>query len=471
MGLNRCLLRVRDEFAPLLLAVVCACAGKDNMAKQRDWIDYANLGSNLFQNLQLSGVQDKLGAMASVAALEQAKTEHEDRLRESVFEADTLLRELRTRPDTERAGVLALATFTVATFKWNDVTSASFRSFEDKERLRTVLQGFKALVGECESKLSADERAEALLCARYMENTEVKVAVPAELTEQLRKAQQDLSELTTTEKLGSSTSGERHALSDWGVVGFLFGLLLLFIGAMEKPGPKELDGGASSVVIEIGVTLCALSGVALVLAFVAIVKHKHAPQTRKRLDDAAEAKRVKPSKEEEVKAIEQRMKNAITEQRITLERKRDALMAKVLQLKEGRNPFVASAASQTSESDAPPRETSGVWVFGPPPMPDQGAAFGDLAHMLSSLQRYGLHQLQPRSEDSIDELIQRGFTIIEKNNSGETQVFANRLSLKVKASAVKQVMAYLGVDEDTPIVHKTSYGDLAGNTITLQHLL
>jgi hypothetical protein len=461
-------LRVRDEFAPLLLAVVRACAGKDNMAKQRDWIDYANLGSNLFQNLQLSGVQDKLGAMASVAGLEQAKAEHEDRLRENVFEADTLLRELRARPDTERAGVLALATFTLATFKWNDVTSASFRSFEDKERLRAVLEGFKALVSECESKLSADERAEALLCARYMENPAVKIAVPAELTEQLRKAQQDLSELTTTEKLGSSTSSERDALSDWGVVGFLFGLLLLFIGAMEKPGPKELDGGTSSVVIEIGVTLCALSGVALVLAFVAIVKHKHAPQTRKRLADAAEAKRVNPAKEEEVNAFEQRIKNEIAKQRIVLERERDALMAKVLKLKEGRNPFVASAARQTSESDALPKDTSGVWAFGPG-LPPDGTAFGSLTDMLGKFRRYGF--TQDRGEDKIDELLNKGFIIIEKNNSGETQVFANRLSLKVKASAVKQVMAYLGVDEHTPIVHKTRYGAMTGNTITLQNLL
>lgn len=155
------------------------------MAKERDWIDYANLGSNLFQNLQLSGVQDKLSAMASVAALQQAKAEHEDRLRENVFEADTLLREARAWLDTERTGVLALATFTLTTFKWNDVTSASFRKFEDKERLRGVLEGFKGLVGECESKLSAEERAEALLCAKYMENPEVKVAVPPELIEQL----------------------------------------------------------------------------------------------------------------------------------------------------------------------------------------------------------------------------------------------------------------------------------------------
>jgi len=81
------------------------------MAKDRDWIDYANLGSNLFQNLQLSGVQDKLGTMASTAASEQAKAEQEDRWRDVVFQADTALRELRARPDHEKAAVLALATF------------------------------------------------------------------------------------------------------------------------------------------------------------------------------------------------------------------------------------------------------------------------------------------------------------------------------------------------------------------------
>jgi hypothetical protein len=49
-----------------------------------------------------------------VAALQQAKAEHEDRLRENVFEADTLLREARAWLDTERTGVLALGKLAVA---------------------------------------------------------------------------------------------------------------------------------------------------------------------------------------------------------------------------------------------------------------------------------------------------------------------------------------------------------------------
>jgi hypothetical protein len=109
---------------------------------------------------------------------------------------------------------------------------------------------------------------------------------------QRTNAQQELSQLKAAEKLVSSASSERDALSDWGVGGFLFGLLLLFVGAMEKPGPEKFDGGTSSIVVGIGVTLCAISGIALVFAFVAIVKHKHAPQTRKRLDDGAEATRL-----------------------------------------------------------------------------------------------------------------------------------------------------------------------------------
>jgi hypothetical protein len=57
------------------------------MAKQHDWLDYLNTGSSLMQNLQLSGVQDRLSAMATVAAMEQAKTEQEDRRRETVSRA------------------------------------------------------------------------------------------------------------------------------------------------------------------------------------------------------------------------------------------------------------------------------------------------------------------------------------------------------------------------------------------------
>ena len=239
------------------------------MAKERDWVDYANLGSNLFQNLQLSGVQDKLGAMVSAAASEQAKTQHEDRLREVVFQADTNLKGLGAHLDDEKTGVLAVAIFTLANFELNEVTSTSFRSYEDKERLRSVLEGFRALVKECESGLSADERAEAQLCAQYMENPMVMAIAPPELKAQLRKAQQELSELTVAEKLASSTSLKALAplLIPFAVLAF--GLPFLIYGEAYKPVPNQLDVVGAGIASNIGLFLCLTGAIGLAVTIVA----------------------------------------------------------------------------------------------------------------------------------------------------------------------------------------------------------
>jgi hypothetical protein len=433
------------------------------MPKEKDWIDYANLGSNLLQNVQLSGVQDKLGAMASVAASEEAKAAHEDSLRELVFRADTNLKGLRAQLDDDKAKVLVLARFTLAQFKQHNLTSTKFRSFEDKERLRAVLEGFKALAGECESKLSADERAEALLCARFMENPDVKVTPPEELTQQLHKAQQELSELTATEKICSSSSSESEGSLGGVGMGLLFGLLLCVGGGVE----------ASIMVAGIGLSLCVLFGIALVAQRVAAVKHENDPQTRKNFDGAAEATRLKPAKEEEIKSIEQTIKNEVTTQRIILEQARDALMSKVLKALPSKE-FEAAERSakdrlETGEGVAHPGATSGVWVFGPGLLAE-GMPFGDLTHMLSSLQRYGLYQPQLHVDDSVDELIREGFTIIGKKNSGETQVFAKKLPL-VPPHVAEEVMEFLGIEGDTPVVYKRRVGDSTGSTITLQYLL
>lgn len=210
------------------------------MAKERDWVDYVNLGSNLYQNFQLSGVQNNLGMIASAAASERARAEQEDRLRETVFQADTNLKGLRVHIDNERTAVLALATFTLAKFEQHDVTSASFRTFEDKERLRSVLEGFKALVKECESGLSAGEKAEAQLCARYFRE---QGALDLLIQRQTEKEQQD-SERSKLQALRSK------ALLAWipVIVGRLLvitGVTLIIVGfsAPHEPHAGQLGLG------------------------------------------------------------------------------------------------------------------------------------------------------------------------------------------------------------------------------------
>ena len=137
------------------------------MAKERDWIDYANLGSNIVQNLQLNDAQGKLGAMASLAAREQAVAGMEDDRREIIFKANKNLQGLRTLSGQNRAGVLALVRQALTDFEEFGITSAAFRTYEDKQRVSAMIEDYEALADTCAAAMSSTERTEAELCAQY----------------------------------------------------------------------------------------------------------------------------------------------------------------------------------------------------------------------------------------------------------------------------------------------------------------
>lgn len=165
-----------------------------NMARERDWIDYANLGSNIFQNFQLNDVQNKLGAVASVAVAEQRVAGAENNRREIVFEANTVLRGMRTLAEENKAGVLALARESLLNFKRYGISSANFRAYEDKERVRSLIDGYEALVDECSAGLPAPQREEAESCGKYLaEQDDLKLAVELqEKREALDRARSEL---------------------------------------------------------------------------------------------------------------------------------------------------------------------------------------------------------------------------------------------------------------------------------------
>jgi PDZ domain len=123
---------------------------------------------------------------------------------------------------------------------------------------------------------------------------------------------------------------------------------------------------------------------------------------------------------------------------------------------------------EAGEDIGPPRDTRGVWAFGPY-LPPGGAAFGSLTGMLQKFQRYGF--TQDRGEDKIDELLGKGYTIIEKKNPREVQVYSKKLPLQVPAEAAEEIMTYLGLDKGTPVVYKKSYADRTGQTRNVENIL
>jgi hypothetical protein len=201
------------------------------MAKDKTWVDYAILGSNVAQNIQLRDLQQKLGGMASLAVREQAVAGIEDQRREIVFKANSNLAGMRALVAENRAGVLAIVKQTLADFEEYGISSACFRAYEDKERVGALIEGYEALADECGSALTLDERKEAILCAQYLtERTDLNELIRfQQKQEELESAKSEL------QILEAKAKPARAILLTGQIVGF-FGLVLLVIWlAMGEP--------------------------------------------------------------------------------------------------------------------------------------------------------------------------------------------------------------------------------------------
>lgn len=138
------------------------------MTRKNTLVDYGNLAANVFQAVQLSQVRRGIDTQTQIAATELAVEENQGRLCESIFQYDSLLRNLQGAHARNQnvVGVLALARESLLNMKCNRI-SHLLRAYADKEKLRDVEEGFEALAHDCSASLSAQERDEAELCAQY----------------------------------------------------------------------------------------------------------------------------------------------------------------------------------------------------------------------------------------------------------------------------------------------------------------
>jgi hypothetical protein len=158
------------------------------MKKDRDWIDYTNLAANVATSAQLHSIDKALGERANREEMARLEDEREAKLREIVFKIENMIEGLQSEMTQK-----PLATFAVALeiknrfFDQDEITTASFRAYEDKDRLKKVLNTLAEVAKNSAVSLTPAEKEDAEKCAKY------RVEMPRlEMAISLQKEQDNL---------------------------------------------------------------------------------------------------------------------------------------------------------------------------------------------------------------------------------------------------------------------------------------
>ena len=225
------------------------------MARDRDWVDYANLASNIAQNVQIRDMRHKLGTVASVMQEEKDTAERENKLRDAVFQSESMLRNLQKASNENPRGSLALARHNLLQFQCNEVTSASFRSYEDKERLRSVVEGHEQLIQECAAGLSPQQQDQAERCGQYLaERGELDLLI------RLSQKQAELDRLKAEHQVSGADprTGIGITIGILALALCLIGGTLWFIGSENEEPENKSNGQISLALGGIGIVVAAL---------------------------------------------------------------------------------------------------------------------------------------------------------------------------------------------------------------------
>jgi len=187
------------------------------MKKDRDLLDFVNTAANVAQTLELHAVNKSLAAQSQREERKEREADREDRLREHIFQlqddVDILLRRMQAHPRP----AMALALEIKRVMQTQSITTAQFRSYEDKEGVKKVLKGLDVVCDKCGPRLTSDEKADV---NKYLE---IRAQMPAldclialaSKTAELENSKRQLSELET-EKAGRKPPA-------WYIIGLVLG--------------------------------------------------------------------------------------------------------------------------------------------------------------------------------------------------------------------------------------------------------
>ena len=172
------------------------------MAKDRDWVDYANVAANAVQTAELDSINSKMRQMAGLELQkeyreqqEAAVAECENILREAVFFYSEQLRDLEETASQNPVATYIRACHLKRTYaNMPQFKSSGFRKFEDKERLANVQRAYDRMIRDSVARLKPEELEKCNRCIDHIleRNDLLQLIAVQEKREKLAQAKESL---------------------------------------------------------------------------------------------------------------------------------------------------------------------------------------------------------------------------------------------------------------------------------------
>lgn len=139
-----------------------------------NWVDYANLASNVAQNAQLHDLHGTIKALGALQAEkarlelnEQQLREREDRLREYLWQVERVFEAFVSNSTGQSCRIYLFTKQLRDTMSQLRITTAAFRQFADKDRLGQFLKRLQQAMDETASKMGTAMRQDVETFLRY----------------------------------------------------------------------------------------------------------------------------------------------------------------------------------------------------------------------------------------------------------------------------------------------------------------
>lgn len=260
------------------------------MARNRNWIDYANLAANAAQVAQLHSIHGKMQQLAELEA-ERTSREHEeagrarfeDSIREAIFTYGEQLRDVEDIAQSNPVAAYIRASHLKRLYAaMPQFRSSNLRNYEDKQRLANVQRASDQLIDASAHRLKQDELEASDLCLTYIferddlvqliavqekrEKLAVKKAsVAKKVAPKLAALQRISSEKASlvAQHGGGAGSGLLALLGGLLLMSLVAGILVLVFGCDGDPDRFMAWSGGRAVMVAFGV-LCAV-GIGLLI--------------------------------------------------------------------------------------------------------------------------------------------------------------------------------------------------------------